>query len=73
MLPARTLHREVVQTLLYYDIWQYPLNAKESFAFLPVNSISFTEFEEHIHRPRILVIYDDDFNYLTKMCLSRFT
>jgi anaerobic magnesium-protoporphyrin IX monomethyl ester cyclase len=23
------------------------------------------------HRPRILVIYDDDFNYLTKMCLSR--
>ena len=23
------------------------------------------------HRPRIVVIYDDDFNYLTKMCLSR--
>jgi anaerobic magnesium-protoporphyrin IX monomethyl ester cyclase len=23
------------------------------------------------HRPRVLVIYDDDFNYLTKMCLSR--
>ena len=23
------------------------------------------------HRPRVLVIYDDDFNYLTKMCLTR--
>ena len=50
MLPARTLHREVVQTLLYYDIWHYPLNAREIFAFLPVNSISFAEFKEHIHR-----------------------
>ncbi len=25
---------------------------------------------EH-HRPRVVAIYDDDFNYLTKMCLSR--
>ncbi|MEW6512102.1 MAG: radical SAM protein [Bacteroidota bacterium] len=25
----------------------------------------------HTHRPRVVVIYDDDFNYLTKMCLSR--
>ncbi len=23
------------------------------------------------HRPEVVVIYDDDFNYLTKMCLSR--
>jgi radical SAM superfamily enzyme YgiQ (UPF0313 family) len=23
------------------------------------------------HRPRLVVIYDDDFNYLTKMCLTR--
>ncbi len=23
------------------------------------------------HKPRVLVIYDDDFNYLTKMCLTR--
>ncbi len=23
------------------------------------------------HRPKVLVIYDDDFNYLTKMCLTR--
>lgn len=25
----------------------------------------------HRHRPSIFVIYDDDFNYLTKMCLGR--
>lgn len=24
-----------------------------------------------LHRPRYVVIYDDDFNYLTKMCLTR--
>lgn len=24
-----------------------------------------------LHQPRVVVIYDDDFNYLTKMCLSR--
>lgn len=31
------------------------------------------EIRAHItrHRPRIVVIYDDDFNYLTKMCLTR--
>ncbi len=35
------------------------------------------ESEEHIvpllkhHQPKVFVIYDDDFNYLTKMCLSR--
>src|SRR5271157_5102007 len=23
------------------------------------------------HQPKILIIYDDDFNYLTKMCLTR--
>lgn len=25
----------------------------------------------HQHKPRLVVIYDDQFNYLTKMCLSR--
>ena len=24
-----------------------------------------------LHRPKVLVIYDDDFNYLSKMCLTR--
>jgi anaerobic magnesium-protoporphyrin IX monomethyl ester cyclase len=24
-----------------------------------------------VHKPRVVVIYDDDFNYLTKMCLTR--
>jgi radical SAM superfamily enzyme YgiQ (UPF0313 family) len=25
----------------------------------------------HQHKPKVVVIYDDDFNYLTKMCLTR--
>jgi anaerobic magnesium-protoporphyrin IX monomethyl ester cyclase len=25
----------------------------------------------HLHHPRVVAIYDDDFNYLTKMCLTR--
>ncbi len=25
----------------------------------------------HKHKPKVVVIYDDDFNYLTKMCLTR--
>jgi len=31
------------------------------------------EIVPHIkaHRPKVMVIYDDDFNYLTKMCLTR--
>src|SRR4051794_29791798 len=31
------------------------------------------EIVAHIeqHRPKLVVIYDDDFNYLTKMCLER--
>ena len=27
--------------------------------------------ELRLHKPRMVVLYDDDFNYLTKMCLSR--
>ena len=36
--------------------------AESETDFLPVLST---------HRPAIVVIYDDDFNYLTKMCLTR--
>ena len=25
----------------------------------------------HVHRPKIVAIYEDDFNFLTKMCLTR--
>jgi hypothetical protein len=36
----------LLRTLLYYDLWAYPLNAKELFAFHPTNSISYKEFLE---------------------------
>lgn len=39
------LRREVLQTLLYYDIWGYPLTLRELFAFQPVRVDTFGEFE----------------------------
>ncbi len=38
------LQRGILQALLYYDIWQYPLNTKELYAFLPGTKLSFQEF-----------------------------
>ncbi len=39
----------ILQTLLYYDIWRYPLSASEVYAFLPVNSITFAECKSLLH------------------------
>jgi anaerobic magnesium-protoporphyrin IX monomethyl ester cyclase len=42
-----------------------------------LHDVMFADREEellsalHHHQPRLVVIYDDQFNYLTKMCLSR--
>lgn len=42
-----------------------------------LHDVMLTESEEEIneaigrHQPKLVVIYDDSFNYLTKMCLSR--
>ncbi len=44
------LRAEVLKTLLYYDIWSYPLTAQELFTFLPVNSITFDQFKEALAR-----------------------
>jgi len=42
----KPLLREAVRTLLYYDIWKYPLTAGELRAFLPVRAGSPDEFRE---------------------------
>ena len=39
------LRDEVLKTLLYYDIWSYPLTADELYTFLPVNSITLDQFK----------------------------
>jgi hypothetical protein len=39
-----SLQRGILQTLLYYDIWEYPLTAKELYAFFPGTQMSFEEF-----------------------------
>lgn len=47
-LPAQAsripLHEAVLRTLLYYDIWEYPLTRQELFCFLPLGGISYPEF-----------------------------
>ncbi len=44
----KPLHTEILRALLYYDIWHYPLTARELFAFLPVNSMTFEDFARNI-------------------------
>lgn len=51
--------------------------ARESGYSVALSDSMLAENEEEFrhalerHRPKVVVIYDDDFNYLTKMCLSR--
>jgi hypothetical protein len=40
----KPLQADIMRVLLYYDLWAYPLTARQLFAFLPVNTISFETF-----------------------------
>lgn len=42
------LQQNILRTLLYYDIFDYPLKDEEVYKFLPQNTISETEFKEHL-------------------------
>lgn len=44
------LRREVLQTLLYYDIWRYPLTMRELLAFFPVRMDSVDDFSRQLGR-----------------------
>ena len=35
---------EVLRTLLYYDLFHYPLTSQQLFTFFPTNSLTFNEF-----------------------------
>lgn len=37
------LHRSIIKTMAYYDIFNYPLKAEEVFSFLPTNGVSRKE------------------------------
>jgi radical SAM superfamily enzyme YgiQ (UPF0313 family) len=66
MMPYPALGTLIAGAALRLDGW--------SVAF---HDVLLTQSEEEIqpaidhHRPRLVVIYDDQFNYLTKMCLGR--
>ena len=44
----KPLHTQILRTLLYYDIWQYPLTARQLHAFLPSDTKCFEEFTERL-------------------------
>ena len=61
-----------------------PLGTLYAASFLRDNGVSVSVFDTmlndpavgfrealRVHRPRIVAIYEDDFNFLTKMCLTR--
>jgi hypothetical protein len=42
------LQTEILKTLLYYDIWSHPLDVKELYTFLPVNSMTLEQFQARL-------------------------
>ncbi len=44
------LQEAVLRTLLYYDIWEYPLTLRELHCFLPVNGVDYDRFQALITR-----------------------
>ncbi len=46
----KPLHRGILATVLYYDIWEHPLSLDELYAFLPCEAGTFEEFREFVCR-----------------------
>ena len=44
------LKNNVLRTLLYYDIFSYPLKGEELFTFLPQNTITPQDFSDHLKK-----------------------
>jgi len=51
--PTSTLEADVLRTLLYFDIFRYPLTAAEIYRFLPSNSTSPEEIERCAKKARL--------------------
>ncbi len=63
----QNLERGILQTLLYYDIWQYPLTAQELYAFLPGTKLSFPDFCAYLasHGPGPAVGENEGFFFIS--------
>jgi len=64
--PISVLQKDIRDTLLYYDIWQYPLTGEELFAFLPHNSIPLAEVRRRLREqgPGEEVLHHEGFYFL---------
>jgi len=49
MIEKQTLERSIIKTLLYYDIFSYPLKASEVYRFLSTNSVSPEDVSEQLN------------------------
>lgn len=47
-MKRQILNNNVLKTLLYYDMFSFPLNKEELFAFMPTNSLSRDEFNSYV-------------------------
>jgi len=45
-----SLQSSILRTLLYYDIFEYPLSSREVFEFLPTNSVTYEEVQDELER-----------------------
>jgi hypothetical protein len=60
------MERDIESTLLYYDLWQYPLTTDELYAFLPRNSMTLGEFKERLREngPGPNIVEKEGYYYL---------
>ena len=49
-MPPREFKQHITRTLLYYEIFDHPLTARELFFLLPCNSLSKPQFTEMLHK-----------------------
>jgi len=49
-IQMKSLSESILKTLLYYDIFLYPLTSSEVFQYLPTNHVSEREVNERLHQ-----------------------
>jgi hypothetical protein len=49
-MEKELLDQSILRTLLYYDIFNYPLKASEVYRFLPTNSVKISDVEEALEK-----------------------
>jgi hypothetical protein len=73
MIEEKILERSIIKTLLYYAIFNYPLNANEVYRFLPTNSVSQDIVSKQLNSltsNRLIYQFDELFSVQPKQQLA---